>query len=123
MFSPTDAHIAVCNPERPWRLGPVIRVVDCARVIVKVLREGNHHTILLEACLKDNARAAKPGGWPAAALPADPELQLAVPTTMYNWLQAFYHLQWRGKPDRQMGATNWQVWLQADAQRATVRGL
>ena len=40
MFSPTEAHIAVCDPEH--LLGPeaVIRVADCARVIVKALRQG-----------------------------------------------------------------------------------
>ena len=37
--------------------------------------------------------------WPAAALPADLELQLVVPTTVYHWLQAFHDVRWRGKPD------------------------
>ena len=121
MFSPADAHIAVCDPER--LLGPeaVIRVADCARVIVKALRKGEHHALLLQACLKDNARAAKPGGWPAVALPADLKLQLAVRTTVYHWLQALQQLPWRGKPDRQICATHWQEWLQADAQRASVQ--
>ena len=61
--------------------------------------------------------------WPAAAHPADLELQLAVPTTVYHWLQAFHELRWRGKPDRQIGSTHWQAWLQADAQRDAVRSL
>ena len=61
--------------------------------------------------------------WPAAAHPADLELQLAVPTTVYHWLQAFHDLRWRGKPDRQIGATHWQAWLQADAQRDAIQSL
>ena len=86
MFSPPDAHIPVCDPERPSGPEAVIRVADCARVIVKALREGEHHALLLQARLKDNARAAKPGLWSAAALPADLELQLAVQTTVHHWL-------------------------------------
>ena len=39
---------------------------------------------------ENNARAASPGVWPAAAHPADLELQLAVPTPVYHWLQAFH---------------------------------
>ena len=61
--------------------------------------------------------------WPAAAHPADLELQLAVPTKVYHWLQAFHDLQWRGKPQRQIGSTHWQTWLQADAQRDAIRSL
>ena len=91
--------------------------------MVKALREGEHHDLLLQARLKDNARTAKTGVWSAAALPADLELQLAAPTTVYHWLQAFHDLWSRGKPDRRIGATHWQQWLQANAQRATVRGL
>ena len=87
------------------------------------LREGEHHAPLLQVRLKDNARAARPGVWPAAAHPADLELQLAVPTAVYHWLQAFHDLRWRGKPDRQIGSTHWQTWLQADAQRDAIRGL
>ena len=75
-------------------------------MIVKALREGEHHALVLQVCLKDNAKAAKPGVWPAAAHPVDLELQLAVPTTVYHWLQAFHDLQWRGKPERQIGATH-----------------
>ena len=86
MFSPVDAHIAVCNPERLPGPEAVFRVVDLAPVIVKALREGDHHALLLQARLKNNTRAAKQGVWPAAALPADLELQLAVPTTVYQWL-------------------------------------
>ena len=40
---------------------------------------------------------------------------------MYHWLQAFHNLRWRGKPVLQIGATHWQAWLQADAQRDAVR--
>ena len=94
MFSPADTHIAVCDPER--LLGPeaLICVADCAHVIVKELQEGEHHALLLQVRLKDNARAAKPGVWRDAALPADLELQLVVLTTVYHWLQAFHDLRW-----------------------------
>ena len=92
-------------------------------MIVKALREGEHHALLLQVRLKDNARAARPGVWLSAAHPADLELQLAVPTTVYHWLQAFHDLRWRGKPDRQIGSTHWQMWLQADAQRDAIRVL
>ena len=121
MFSPADAHIAVCDPKRLPGPEAVVRVADCTRMIVKALREGKHHALLLQVRLKENAKAAKPGMWPAAAHPADLELQLAVPTTVYHWLQAFHDLRWRGKPDRQVSATNWQEWLQADTQRDTSR--
>ena len=123
MFSPADAHIAVCDPERLPGPEAVIRVADCARMIIKALREGEHHALLLQVHLKDNAKAAKPGLWPAAARPADLDLQLAVPTAVYHWLQAFHDLRWRGKPDRQIRATHWQEWLQADAQRDAVQSL
>ena len=116
-------HVQPCDPERLPVPEAVIRVADCARGIVKALREGKHHALLPGVRLQDNARAAKPGVWPAAALPADLELQLAVPTTVYHWLQAFHDLWWRGKPDRKIGARHWQEWLHADAQRDTVRGL
>ena len=92
-------------------------------MIVKALREGEHHALLLQVRLKDNAKAVKPGVWPAAAHPAGLELQLAVTTTMYHWLQAFHDLRWRGKPDHQFGGTHWQEWLQADAQRNAVQSL
>ena len=97
-------------------------MADCARVIVKALREGEHHALLLKVPLKDNAKAAKPRPWPAAARPTDLELQLAVPTTVYHWVQSSHDLQWRGKPDRQIGATHWPEWLQAGAQRHAVKG-
>ena len=42
---------------------------------------------------------------------------------MYHWLQAFHDLRWRGKPDRKIGSTHWQAWLQADAQRDAIRSL
>ena len=123
MFSPADAHIAVCDAKRLQGPEAVIRVADWARMIVKALQKGRHHALLLQVCLKDNAKAAKPGVWPAAAHPADLELQLAVPTTVYHWLQAFQDLRWRGKPDRRIGATHWQEWLQADAQCDAVQSL
>ena len=123
MFSPADAHVVVCDPERLPGPEAVIRVADCTRMIIKALREGEHHALLLQVRLKDNARAARPGVWPAAAHPADLELQLAVPTTVYHWLQAFHDLRWRSKPDRQIGSTHWQTWLQADVQRDAIRGL
>ena len=123
MFSPADAHIVVCDPERLPGPEAVVRVADCTRMIVKALREGEHHALLLQGRLKDHARAARPGMWPAAAHPADLELQLAVPTTVYHWLQAFHDLRWRGKPDRQIGSTHWQTWLQADVQRDAIRSL
>ena len=78
MFNPADAHIVVCDPERLPGPEAVVRVADCTRMIVKALWKGEHHALLLQVRLKDNARAAKPGVWPAAAHPADLELQLAV---------------------------------------------
>ena len=121
MFSLAEAHIVVCDPERLPGPEAVVRVADCTRMIIKALREGEHDALLLQVRLKDNSRAARPGVWPAAAHPADLELQLAVLTTVYHWLQAFHPLRWRGKPDRQIGSTHWQTWLQADAQRDAIR--
>ena len=123
MFSPADAHVVVCDPERLPGPEAMIRVADCTRMIIKALREGEHRALLLQVRLKDNALAARPGLWRAAAHPANLELQLAVPTAVYHWLQAFHDLRWRGKPDRQIGSTHWQTWLQADAQRDVIRGL
>ena len=111
------------RPRAPAGPEAVVCVADCTRMFVKALREGEHHALLLQVRLKDNARAARPGVWPAAAHPADLELQLAVLTSVYHWLQAFHHLRWRGKPDRRIGSTHWQTWLQADAQRDAIRGL
>ena len=123
MFSQAEVHIAVCDPERLPGPEAVIGVADCARMILNVLQKSEHHALLLQVCLKDNAKAAKPGVWLAAAHPADLELQLVVPTTVYHWLQASDKLQWRGKPDRQIGATHWQEWLQTDAQRDAVQSI
>ena len=123
MFSPDDAQIAVCDHERLPGPEAVVRVADCARMMVKALQEGENHALPLQVCLKDKAKAAKPGVWPEAAHPANLELQLAVSTIVYHWLQAFHDLQWRGKPDRQIGATHWQKWLQADRQRDAIRSL
>ena len=97
MFSLADAHIVVCDPERLPGPEAVIRVADCTRMIIKALREGEHHALLLQVRLKDNARAAGPGVWPAAAHLADLELQLAVPTAVYHWLEAFHDLRWKGQ--------------------------
>ena len=74
MFSPADAHIVVCDPERLPGPEAVVGVADCTCMIVKALREGEHHALLLQGRLKDNARAAGPGLWPAAAHPADLQL-------------------------------------------------
>ena len=123
MFSPADAHIIVCNPERLPGPEAVVRVADCTRMIVKALREGEHHALLLQVRLKDNAQAARPGVWLAAAHLGGLELQLAVPTTVYHGLQGFHDLRWRGKPDRQIGSMHWQKWLQADLQRDAIRSL
>ena len=98
MFSLTDAHIAICDPQRLPGPQAIIRVADCPRVIVKALGEGDHHAVLLQASLKGHAKAAKPGVWPAAALPADLELQVAVPTRVYHWLQAFHDLRGGASP-------------------------
>ena len=85
MFSPADTHIPICDPQRLPGPETGFHVADCARVIVKALQEGNHHALLLQARLKDHAKAAKPGVWPEAALlPTDMQLQLAVPTTVYH---------------------------------------
>ena len=123
MFIPADAHIVVCDPERLPGPEAVVRVADRTRMIVKALREGAHHTFLLHVLLKDNARAARPGVWPAAAHPTDLELQLAVPTTVYHWLEALRDLRWRGKHDRQINGQHWQARLQADAQRDAFQSL
>ena len=61
MFSPADAHIVVCDPERLPGPEAVVGPVDCTRMIVKALWEGEHHALLLQVRLKDNARAARPG--------------------------------------------------------------
>ena len=108
MFSPADAHIVICDPQRLPGPEATIRMAGCARVIVKALKEGDHHALLLQARLKDHAKEAKAGVWSKAALlPVDLELQLMVPTTVYHWLQAFHDLRWRGKPDRQISLTPW----------------
>ena len=60
LFSQADAHIAICDPKRLPGPEAVIRLVDCAHVIVKALREGDHHPLLLQARLKDHAKAARP---------------------------------------------------------------
>ena len=50
MFSPADAYIAVCDPERLTGPEAVIRVAVCACMIVRALREG--HALLLKVRLK-----------------------------------------------------------------------
>ena len=67
VFSPADAHIVVRDPERLPGPEAVVRVADCTRMIVKALREGKHHALLLQVRLKDNARAARPGMWRSGA--------------------------------------------------------
>ena len=114
MFSSADAHIAICDPQRLPGAEAVIRVADCARVIVKVMQEGDHHAPLPQARLKDLVKAAK------LLLPTNLELQLAVRTTVYHWLHAFHDLRWRSKPERQMSPKHLQEWLQADAQHPAV---
>ena len=47
-------------------------MADCARVIVKALREGEYHALLLQVCLKDNAKAAKPGPVAGGGAPRRP---------------------------------------------------
>ena len=123
MFSPADAHIVVCDHERLPGPEAVVRVADCTRMIVKAMQEGERHALLLQVRLMDNERAARLEVWPAAAHPAYLELQLVVPTAVSHWLQAFHDLRWRGKPDCQIGATDWQAWLHTDAQRDAVRSL
>ena len=49
MFSPADAHIVVCDPERLPGPEAVVRMADCTRMIVKALQEGEHHALLLQA--------------------------------------------------------------------------
>ena len=95
MFSPADAHIAICDLQR--LLGPeaTICVAESPRVIPKGLQQGDHHPLLLQARLKDHDGAAKPRLRPEAVLlPVDLELQLAVPPTVYEWLEAFGDLRW-----------------------------
>ena len=60
-FSLADTHIVVCDPERLQGPEAVIRVADCTRMVVKALREGEHHALLLQVRLKDNAKSARPG--------------------------------------------------------------
>ena len=97
MFSPADVRMNVCDSERLPGREAVIRVAHRARVIVKALWEGEHHALLLQVRLKDNARRAKPGVWPMVARAADLELQLAVLTTVYHRLQAFHDLRLPGQ--------------------------
>ena len=124
MFSPADAHIVVCDAQRLPGPKATMRMADCASVVVRALNEGDHYALLPQACLGDDAKPAKLGVWPKAALPLfDLELQLAVPTTAYHWLQAFPDLRWRGKAERQIGPTHWTEWLHADEHWAAVCNL
>ena len=79
MFSPADAHIVVCDPERLPGPEAVVRVADCTRMIVKALQEGEHRALLLQVRLKDNARAARPGVWPASGAPGRPRAPAGGP--------------------------------------------
>ena len=88
-FSQADAHIVICDPPGLPGHEATVPPGNSPCVIVKALKEGKHHALLLQACLKEHAKAAKPGVWPGAALlPIDVEPQLAVPTTAYHWQPA-----------------------------------
>ena len=118
MFSQVDANIVICNPQPLPGPEAAIRMPDCRWVIVKALKEGDHHALLLKARHIDHAKASKPGPWPeAASRPIEHEVHLAVRTAEYHWVRAFQDLWWRVKPDCQISRTHWQDWLQADAQR------
>ena len=107
MVRPAEKHIVIYDPQRLPRPEATIGMADCSSLIVKALKEGNHHARLLQARLRDNTKAAKPEVWPEGALlPINPELQLAVPNTAYRWLEAFHDLRWRGKPDHQISPTH-----------------
>ena len=57
-------------------------MADCVSVILKALKEGAHHALLLQARLPDDVKAPKLGLLTKAGLlPVVLELQLAVPTT------------------------------------------
>ena len=63
---------------------------------------------------------------PPRLLGAGPRRGAATPGGLGGWTcprPATHDLRWRGKPDRQIGSTHWQTWLQADAQRDAIRGL
>ena len=117
-------HIVVWNPQRLAGPEATIRMADCASVVVKAPKRGNHYTVLLQARPRDHAKAVKAGVCPEAALlPPDLELQLAVATTAYHWPQAFPRLRWMDKADRQVRPRRWQEWPRADEQRTAVRDL
>ena len=82
MFSPAEVPIILCDPQRLRGLEATICTADCASVIVKALKEGKHHGLLIQQCLRDQAKAAKRPVWPeAAVLPDNLELELAAPVT------------------------------------------
>ena len=124
MLSEEGAHIIIGNLQRLRGPEAAIRMANCACVMLKVLKEGTHHTLLLQARLKDHTKAAKPWLWPdVVLLPIGLELKLVGPTTAYHCLQVFHCQHWRAMPHRQISATHWQGWLQADAQSAANRHL
>ena len=117
-------HLAICNRKRLPGREATIRVANCACVIAKALREGDHDALVLPADLRDHSKAAKPGVWlEVLLLRVDLELQLAVPTTVYHWLEALHDLSLRGRLDRRISPTDWQERLRADAQHTTIRSL
>ena len=61
MFRPADAHIVVCDLQR--LRGPEARIcmADCASVIIKALKKDDNYDLLLQARLRDDAKAANPG--------------------------------------------------------------
>ena len=79
MFSPADTHIVVCDPERLPGPEAVIRVADCTRMIIKALREGERHALLLQVRLKDNARATRPGVVAGSGAPRRPRAPAGGP--------------------------------------------
>ena len=46
MFSPADTHIVFCDPQLPGP-GATTRMAECASVVVKALKEGDHYAFLL----------------------------------------------------------------------------
>ena len=61
MFSPGDAHIAVCDPERLPGPEAVIRVTDCAPVIVKALQKANTTPFCCKSALRTTPRRRRQG--------------------------------------------------------------
>ena len=79
MFSPADAQIVVCDPERLPGPEAVVRAADCTRMIVKALREGEHHALQIQVRLKDNARGGEAGGVTGSGAPRRPRAPAGGP--------------------------------------------